>query len=185
MKSRGLSETEIDQLIELLEGLDMDNINKRAFNAIAKRFVFTAIEVVAYRISASGDPEVLLTPRPDEPGEPWPGQLHYPGTIVRIADMDPNLDEPIAGDGEVHILFRKSLRRLEEKEFNAKLHNLNLICHEYRLTNRGPTLSYVFLAEISGDKHEGKFYNLNSLPNKLHPNHHRFTAMIKQYLGVE
>lgn len=125
------------------------------YNALAPLMVAVTIEVVCLKRTPEG-PEVLLIPRP-KTDKHYPGQLHSPGTLLRVSDDD-------AG-GAIQRVFDRELGgvRLQVKRV---LHDIVMV-----RTPRGVEVPNIYIAEVS-DKMAARlceipgagFYPVISLP---------------------
>lgn len=152
----GLTATEEQTLLELLGKVTQPY--SRPFNESLCRLVPpTVVELVLLRGFADRR-EVLLTQRPDEPGDPWPGAWHCPGTIMRVTDHD----------------TMSALVRLAETEIGSPLawHNFvyNDVMHNFG--GRPLLLRKIYRGAVLPDATvQGAWHNLNALPKDIIPEH--------------
>lgn len=168
---QGLDPEETEILICLLRKLDRKKpLGTLIFNEIAKHSVSVAIEFVALRENAYGDPEVFIIKRGAD--ELWPGQTHAPGTILRAGES-----------------LQKGFDRLASKEgVRAKEVTFAGVVYCGEDETRGSGLSLVFAveAESVGEESENrrwvKVEEALADPN-LHYAHK--SAIIKMAVAVE
>lgn len=150
----GLTDSEEKQLITLL-GKVQDKMSMEVFEAVAAKFVITAIETVILRRNENKDNQVetLLIPRP-EGDMHWPGKLHTPGTILRESDF-------------VNGSYDQAFARIQNKEIEVEFSVApRFVAYQFANNVRGACNHLVFIAEIDNSKDfAGEFYPVDNLPS--------------------
>ena len=164
--TEGLISSEEDRLVELM-GKVGSAMSNRFFNAVATKFALIAIETVVLRQSATGTIQVLLTQRPLDDSIPaWRGMWHSPGTMLRASDRSYEDAFARVQNGELGTRF------LEPPRFVDTLF--------YRHV-RGSENPLIFVCEIEGEPRNGKFFDVESLPENLTPHHQEVIRVATQH----
>ena len=139
----------------------------KLWEQLTRLTITVAVETIALRQGANG-PEVLLVQRPtNEPA--YPGEWHSPGSVMRVGEQ-----------------IEDVIKRLEEKEFGAKLLNYKFIgnfnnLHEFR----GHFFTPIYLCEVAPSG-RGTWFPINNLPERT-LKHHReiiIPMAVKIYVPV-
>lgn len=147
-----LYQEEAARLTELLGRLEPGFLPFSVFQEVTRLVATPIVEVVPLRIQ-DGTTEILLIPRPDD--DPvWPGQLHVPGTTVRASDTSGSFDDAF------NRIFKGEIASVKVRMSQFVL---NILHH----SGRGMEASQVHWAEVEGEPEEGKFYDVNNLPDGL------------------
>jgi hypothetical protein len=129
------------------------------FDEIARLATLTAVEFIPLRKNGSST-EVLLIKRSSDDIF-WPDALHTPGTILRATDAS----------------FEDAYIRLFTDELQCNQIPVTFIGNELILNNRGRTVLFKYIVDVTGILTSGTFYNVNSLPQNILPEH---ALMIQQ-----
>src|SRR5581483_10648257 len=153
LNSGGLSESEVTQAADLLSRLKPGFLPLKIFHEVTRLTVMPIVEVVPLRLARSGKIEILLLQR--EADDPvWPGQLHVPGTVIRATDTPGSFNTP--------------LQRVLTKELNGtKTSEPMFVKSILHHSGRGIEASQIFWVKVEGEPTEGKFYDVDSLPQSL------------------
>lgn len=132
--------------------------NMAFWEQLTRLTITVAVETIALR-QGPQCPEVLLVQRPEsEPA--YPGEWHSPGSIMRVGEQ-----------------IEDVIKRLEEKEFGAKLLSYKFIANFNNLHElRGHFFTPVYLCEVDSASWlrsgRGTWFPVNQLPEKT-LKHHR------------
>lgn len=133
----GLTPREDSQLARLLSKWRGGRISTPVFTQLARITPIAIVEVVILRDSNEAL-ETLLIPRPkDDPI--WHGMYHTPGTTLRASDYKRADQNPLKG----------AFERIE-REVNNELSPPTYAGLLLRLSERGPDVSQIFIAQLLG-----------------------------------
>ena len=120
------------------------------FQQVARLVVFSIVEVVPLRVSATGQIEVLLLDR--EADDPiFPGQVHTSGCVVRPTDTP----------GSFETAFQRILHdELGDIRTSEPVYVTQLLHH----SGRGMESSHIYWVEVRGEPAVGTFYPVDDLP---------------------
>ena len=148
-----MGQEDINTVASELKKLSPGYIPEPIFNEVARLAVLTAIEFVPLRKNNDLVEVLLIRRTSDDPF--WPSQLHTPGTILRANDTS----------------FDDAYIRLFKDELNCEPLALKFIGNNLILNNRGRTVMYKYIVNVSGVSTSGEFYDVNALPDDLLPEH--------------
>lgn len=148
-----LSESEQQQLVNLLSRLEPGFLPYEIFIQIARLAVLSIIEFVPLRLNKDGAVEVLLLSRGED--DPiWPTALHTPGTVIRPTDTE----------GKMYRAFERIT--LEELA-GTKVSNPHFVGSQLQKSERGTEQAQIFWVEVLGEPSVGQFYAVENLPDNL------------------
>jgi|GEM_PF-5817509 len=166
MPSEGLTTEEEKQFIELAKKLT-GTVSEDLYNALASKFVFTAIEVVTLREN-EGKLEVLLTKR--ESGDIFGSSWHSPGSMLRASDAPETHNT--AGD------YKNAFKRIEEEigvPFNVPPKFVGTMFQRHV---RGVENALIFVSSIiETPAAKGQFFPVDALPEPFIEHHRSIIAM--------
>lgn len=154
MVTEGLTETEEQQAIALLNKA-CSRMSAEFYNAVAAKFVMTAVETVSLR-RRGGRVEVLLVER-DPSDKFYAGQSHSPGTMLRASDRT----------------YGDALARVQRAELGFRFVGLpQFVAPIFQHTRRGPENGLVFACKLEAEKPRlGQFYDVEAPPENLIDHH--------------
>lgn len=162
MAQQKLAAHEEQQLVDLLKRLEPGFQPFAVFEQLARLVVLSIIEVVPLRMH-DGQLEVLLIEKEDEP---FIGQLHTPGTVVRTTDIGSTRDglwEPFAR------LFHEELGDIAV----GRPYFAGNIIHR---NERGAEQAQVYWVEVMGEQKIGAYYPVDKLPENIIDSQRAFIA---------
>ena len=166
-----LTASEEQQLIHLL-GKVGPLMSMEVYNAIAAKFVLTAIETVVIR-SVGGHIEVLLLRRSPEDVH-YRNMWHSPGTMLRDADAPRECDVPGT--------LAEAFNRVQNNEIGCQFQEPPIfVNYVFQRTPRGSENGLVFLCKLAGDPKEGQFFRIDKLPENLMQHHRWIIELAAQY----
>ena len=138
-----------DGVINFLSSLDQKKpLGTELFNAVARVSINVAIEAMAIKKEA-GKFKIFMLQRGLE--ETFPGQWHFPGTILRPGD---SIDE--------------AFLRLEKNEFKTKVIDKRFVSFFNNphglVEERGHFLHLIYLCHIDRD---GSWFDIDDLPENM------------------
>ena len=158
-----MGQENINAVASELKKLPQGYIPEPIFNEVARIAALTAIEFVPLR-KANDSIEVLLFRRAsDDPF--WPNMLHTPGTILRSEDIS----------------FEDAYSRLFNDELHSQPLPVEFFGNEVILNNRGRTIIFKHLVDVTDVSTSGEFYSTQYLPDDLLPEH---KEMINEAVGI-
>lgn len=150
------TDDEIKQAASVINRLPKGFLPFDLFIAIASKVTVPTMELAPIRRGKNGDIEVLLTQRPaDDPY--WPDEWHMPGTVIRASDNE-GTD------------FSSGVERVLQDELHGTVRMLGepkYVGMKFWEIPRGRELDQIFYFETDArdeDVVEGKFFNVNNLP---------------------
>lgn len=151
---------DIDAIVEGLDKIDPGFLRFDLFLQMARLSTTACIEVVPIREAKNSDaPEVLLLQR-DLSGDPWEGEWHTPGTIIRPTDTPTQRSQ-----------YEKPFARLlghgGEIAGATALSDPVEIGTDFRITRRGAELAVVHYVPVIGEAQVGKFISMNGFPDNV------------------
>jgi len=157
------SSEEIHQAADVIKRLPKGYLPFELFIAVASKVTVPTMEVAPLRRTSDGNVEVLLTKRPvDDPY--WPGGWHLTGTVIRANDKE-GTD------------FSSGVERVLRDELHGAVKPIDGIKYagmKFWDVKRGRELDQMFYFETKAtdtDVREGKFFNVNSLPESTLEHH--------------
>lgn len=154
MVTEGLTKAEEQQVLELLNKVG-SRMSAEFYNAVAAKFVLTAIETVPLRRRGDTVEVLLLERNPNDTF--YAGQVHSPGSMLRASDQT-------YGDALRRVQWAElGLRFAEPPQFVSPL---------FQSTPRGPENGLVFACRLEAEPTIGKFHDVTSLPPNV-IEHHR------------
>lgn len=148
---------DIDAIVEGLSKLEPGYLRFDLFMQMARLSTMACIELVPIRHTTDRVPEVLLVQR-DFPGDPWAGEWHALGTILRPTDSKSDRSS-----------YEEPLARLIGD--NCEIDSASLlgapveIGTEFRMSRRGAELAVVHYVPVSGEStNRGEFFSMEDFP---------------------
>lgn len=156
MTTEGLTEAEEQEGIRILNKVGA-RMSMAFYNAVAAKFVLTAIETVVLREHARNT-QVLLTERSVNDVH-YAGQMHSPGSMLRASDQPGSYADAFnrVQRSELKVTFCK------EPEFVGNL---------FQYTERGPENGVVVICETKDEPAKGNFCDVDKLPANLIHHHY-------------
>jgi hypothetical protein len=123
------------------------------FQQVARLSTLSIVEIVPLRTNARGNVEVLLLER--EVDDPiFAGQLHTPGCVVLSTDTPGS--------------FESAFRRVICGELGgARTSEPSYVTQLLHHSGRGMESSHIYWVDVADEPSVGKFYEVNSLPERF------------------
>jgi hypothetical protein len=150
-----LSSAEEEQLISLLSRLQVNAMPTRVFNVLATKVALTGISA-AILDARDGGLDILLTQRPLD--DPWAGQWHMPGSIVRPTDAPDEID--VEGN------YDAAFRRIEKEIKTPFITPPRFIGKYFHRGTRGTGTDLIFICEVE-ECEVGEYFPVDALPEKV------------------
>jgi hypothetical protein len=149
-----------EQAAEFLKTLKPGYLPKSIFDEIARIWVIPTLEIIPLRLSPETNKvQVLLTQRPQDDNW-WPDEWHNPGSVILATD-------PMNGPHDYLAAAERVFGEKGELKGSIKVVNGPVEFEtERRSTNRGHEISIICFAEVEGEPVEGKFFDIDNLPEK-------------------
>lgn len=163
------TQEEIRQAAEVLNRLPRGFLPLELFIAVAEKVATPTMELAPLRRNANGSVEVLLVQRPEDDLH-WPGAWHMPGTILRATDEEGS--------------FKSGFERILDGELHGAVKPINdiqLVGTKFWDIERGRELDHIHYFETdvrNEDLIDGRFFDVNSLPELIIPHHKKMIPEI-------